>query len=178
VPGWRAVLAFALAKAGRLTDAATEFEYLAEQSFPIPRDTTWLGCMAMLSYVCSKLQDRRRTPVLKDALIPFADRHAIAGLGAVSLGSMQHYLGMLNLVGAPRAALEHFEAAIASNTKLGAPLFVAYTQHEYAALLRLDGPCHDPKRAEVLEKLALKTANSCGAIQLQREIAESPVLVR
>jgi hypothetical protein len=135
--------------------------------------------MAMLSVVCSKLHDERQAVVLTDALAPFADRHAIAGLGIVSLGSMHRFLGMLSASGGdPYSALRHFEAAIASNARLGAPFFVAYTQHEYAAFLRERGPCHDPKRAEALEKLALDTANSCGAIQLQREIAEAAVTMR
>jgi eukaryotic-like serine/threonine-protein kinase len=179
VPGWRVLLAFALAKAGRFADATVEFGHLAERGFPIPRDTTWLGCMAMLSVVCSKLRDGQQAAILYDSLTPFADRHAVAGAIAFSLGSMHRFLGLLSVARRdPHSAGLHFEGAIASNTNFGAPLFVAYAQHEYAALLRLDGPCHDAKRAEVLEKLALKTANSCGAIQLQREIAESSGLAR
>jgi DNA-binding winged helix-turn-helix (wHTH) protein len=174
VPGWRAMLAFALAKAGRFADAATEFGQLAQRQFPIPRDTTWLGCMAMLSVVCSKLRDERQAAILYESLSPFAERHAVAGATAFSLGSVHRFLGLLSVASHDaRSAEMHFEAAIASNTKLGAPLFVAYTQHEYATLLRLDGPCHDPKRADALKKLAIDTANSCDAVQLQREIAEA-----
>jgi len=49
------------------------------------------------------------------------------------------------------AALRHFEAALASNSKAGAALFVAYTQHDYATLLHCKGPWHDAAR-EIAKK--------------------------
>jgi len=57
------------------------------------------------------------------------------------------------------AAARHFEDAIAMNTKIRSPLWIAHTQHQYAhTLLRRDGP-GDHEHARDLLKAAIGTAD-------------------
>jgi hypothetical protein len=129
--------------------------------------------MAMLAVVCAELGDRPRAALLYERLAPFADRQAVAGLAGFSLGSMHRYLALLSSTrGDVESAVLHFEAALVSNTRAGATLFVAYTQNDFAALLRCEGPRHDPERASALTRSAATTARRCNAVQLQRELDE------
>jgi DNA-binding winged helix-turn-helix (wHTH) protein/tetratricopeptide (TPR) repeat protein len=170
MPGWIAVLAYALGRAGKRAEARLEFDRLAEREFPIPEDRTWLACMAMLSEVCGEVGDRHRASVLYERLAPFAGRHAVAGT-AISLGSMQRFLALLSVVrGDEAAAGSHFEAAIDSNTRAGARLALACTQHSYSALL--EASCHpsSQQRARLLREQALRAAREFGSVYLERQI--------
>jgi eukaryotic-like serine/threonine-protein kinase len=170
MPGWTAVLAYALLRAGRRAEARHEFERLAERGFPIPEDRTWLACMAMLSEVCVELGDSRRASVLYERLAPFGDRHATAG-SAISLGSINHFLALLSVVQHNRAAAcAHFEAAIESNARAGARLALAYAHHGYAALLEGSRDRGSRERAKELRERALEGARDCGSVHLAQQI--------
>jgi tetratricopeptide (TPR) repeat protein len=170
MPGWSAVLAYALLRAGRRAEAHHEFDQLAERDFPIPEDRTWLACMAMLSEVCGEIGDSRCASLLYERLVPFGDRHATAG-SAITLGSMHRFLGLLSVVrGEEDAACAHFEAAIESNTRAGARLALAYAKHGYAELLDASRDPASRQRAWQLRGEALQGARDCGSVHLEGQI--------
>ena len=171
MPGWRALLAYALSKAGQNREARREFDQLAERDFPIPEDQPGSGAWPCFLRFAPRLGDSRRGGALHERLAPFADRHATAGLGAVSLGSMQRFLALLSTVcGEQSEARAHFEAAIESNTRAGALLALAYTQHDYAELLRTTRDQGDRNRSLQLQEWALQGARQCGSVHLERRI--------
>ena len=86
-PAWRCVLASVYAELDRRRDdARRELEALARNSFAdLPRDWLWLGSIAILSEVVAFLDDARRSELLYELLLPFADRHpATEGLNSAA----------------------------------------------------------------------------------------------
>ena len=82
-----------------------------------------------------------RAELLYDLLLPYADRCVVID-APFCQGSASRPLGLLTTtMGRLDAAARHFEDALAMNTRIGSPLWVAHTQHDYAqTLLRRDDP--------------------------------------
>ena len=73
--------------------------------------------------------------------MPYRDVNVVIGLGAVCLGSAARFLGRLaGAMGRRDEAVEHFERALAGNEALGAPVYLAHTQLEFAELLGAANP--------------------------------------
>ncbi len=82
--------------------------------------------------------------LLRDTLAPWADLFFVDGIGAAWLGSVETALGELaTLVEEYDAAADHFERALTANTRAGAALQVANTQHTWATMLERRGNAGD-----------------------------------
>jgi DNA-binding NarL/FixJ family response regulator len=167
----RVLPAYFYAALGRIGDARSWFEPVAADRFAVlHRDERHrLFCLAQLAETSLLLADAARAEVLYQLLLPFADRCIVRNAAMHCLGSAEYYLGRLAAaLGRPEHAEQHFARSLEANIRLEARLFVAYTQHAYAAtLLDRDAP-GDRTRALDLVTQALATARELGLVRLER----------
>lgn len=163
-PVVRAALAFLYSELGREGEARAEFERIAADDFAgLPRDLNWLIALAYLSQVCASLGDARRAAVLYRSLQPYAGRHLFSGINLAYIGSVSGYLALLaTTMSRWEEAAQHFEEALAANTRMGARPWVAHTQHDYAKMLLARDAAGDRERALELLQPALATAQELG----------------
>jgi hypothetical protein len=137
IVAWRAALSTLLLEAGREVDARAEFETLAADDFAdIPNDGDWLIAATLLADLSASFGDARRSEILYGMLLPYRDVNVVIGLGAVCLGSAARFLGRLACaMGRREEAIAHFKAALDGNARLGAPIYLAHTQLDFADLL-------------------------------------------
>ena len=165
LPAWRCGLASLYAELDREADARTQFEQLAVEDFNwLPRDWDWLLAVRNLVTACGYLRDAPRAAILYDQLEPFADYWACSGWATICSGPVSAGLGILATVMERWIDAErHFEAALRQSTILGAPAFLAQTQHDYALMLLRRG---EHVRAVELAGLALGAAQKMGMSRL------------
>ena len=153
----RAALAWIYAVEGRHEDARANFDLAAANDFAdLPRDTTWLLTLTMLSHACAILGDAARAKVLYDLFAPYASRTIVAGPAIVCLGSAARYLGILAATtGRMADATRHFEVAIDMNDRMGARPYLAHTLREYGTLLAgADDPSDRSRAHELFDRAA------------------------
>ena len=170
---WGPELAVLYVELDQLDKARAEFERLAARDFDdLPRDGRWATCLAYLAEVCAALSDPRRAAMLYRLLLPYADRALVLGGGFVCSGASGRHLGMLAAAMSNWPASErHFEAALAMNTRIGALLPLAYTRHDYAAMLLARAAPGDRDRAMALLRSSLSSARKMGAHALEERAA-------
>jgi len=144
-----ALLAAVLADLGRDGEARRRLEGLADAP-------GWLrepSVAALAAEAAAALQDPDPAPALE---APLARAAGADGAAAAWHGSLYRYLGLVcHLLGRWEDAEVHFDAALAANRAAGAPVQVAHTQRDYAALLRATGDDGDWERAiELLTQAA------------------------
>lgn len=135
------------ARSGRAEDARRELELLSADGFALlSRDHTWLASIAFLGEACAILADRARGAALYDLLRPYESEVVIVGHPALHYeGSVDRILGLLaTSLERWTAARRHFERGIALDQRMGAPLFVASAQCEYARMLMTAARRPDP----------------------------------
>ncbi|MBD0348429.1 MAG: AAA family ATPase [Thermoleophilia bacterium] len=168
---FRALVPLVACELGREQQARSAFAELARDDFvAFPRDSEWLFCVALLSEVAVRLDDRNGAGVLYVQLFPYAHLNAV-GAAEVSLGSVSRYLGALAATLARWGDAErHFEDALAMNARMGARPWVAHTQYEYAQMLLTRGGPADDERATGLLGEARRTAEALGMTALLRKV--------
>lgn len=168
VPGWRCALASLYAELRQIPQAECQFERLvANELADLPRDVAWLPAMALLAEVCAILGDARRAALLYDLMRPFAERHVIVGYGAGYFGSVAHYVGVLAAaMGHWTEATQSFEAARASEARMGTRPWPVRIDVAYAAMLLQRGVADDREKAHALLEPALHRARELGMTAL------------
>ena len=116
------MLMILLADSDRTDEARSHFEAFASQDFAnVPRDSYWLATVVLLAEASVMLGDRQRAARLYDLLLPYADRNAAPGSGAVFLGAVAYYLGRLAaLLTRWDDAMRHFGEALEINARMRA----------------------------------------------------------
>jgi hypothetical protein len=106
----------------------------------------------------------------------FGDHNVVLLSNIAFDGSVGHFLGMLSgALGEFDRGAEHFEAALAMNTKMGAVPLVARTQERYAAMLvQRDGAGDCERARELLEQAAqtMERVGMVGHLARAREMTE------
>jgi class 3 adenylate cyclase len=165
LPAYRAGLANTYAEMGREAEAREEFELLAADDFAhvLPRDPNFSIGATLLAEVCYFLGDTVRAAVLYDVLLPHARRWVTAGSAAVTTGCISRFLGLLatTMERWPEAE-QHFQYALEVHMKMGARLWVPWTQFQYAEMLLRRNDAGDRKKALSLLAQALATAQELG----------------
>jgi DNA-binding CsgD family transcriptional regulator/tetratricopeptide (TPR) repeat protein len=125
---------------------------------------SFLPAMAGLSQAIAALGDTEQAAVAYKALLPYAPYNVAAGAGLAGLyGSVSHYLGMLAAtLGRWTDAAQHFEEAMAFESRMGAPPFVAATRVVYADMLMRRGHDADLRLARQLLDAAIATSRELG----------------
>ena len=169
---WRPGLALIYSELGLVQEARTEFEHLAQHDFTdLPRDGLWVTCITYLAEVCTFLQDTAHAATLYRLLHPYAGRNVIVGGSVACYGAASRYLGMLAAIMARwDEAEQHFQEALAMNTRTGARPWLAHTQHDYAAMLLARGQPEDQTQAMTLLEEALATARELGMRALEARL--------
>ena len=167
LPIWRAALAWVHAEIERTAEAQRELDQLGAADFrDIPRDMYWLACLWILAETAARLGDRRHAETLYAMLRPYSGRCAIVPM-AFNGGSLERSLGRLAGTAARYdEAVEHFEAAIAANERIGARPWVAHAEHEYARVLLARGSAADRARAIDLLGRSVTAARALGMTAL------------
>jgi DNA-binding CsgD family transcriptional regulator/tetratricopeptide (TPR) repeat protein len=170
---WRPGLALIYLELGQRDEARAEYEKLASDDFTaIPRDGRWRYCLVYLSELCAALGDASRAVVLYRLLLPYAGRNIVLGLTIACCGSADRYLGLLcATMGCYSEAEGHFEQALAMNSRTGARVPLAHTQHDYAAMLLVRGQAGDQDRAVALLKASVDSAREIGMRALEERVA-------
>ena len=166
---WRAFAGLALIESGR-EDEARELARSAD--FRGARwDETWLIAMLLWAEVCSRLEVLDRAGELYELLTPFSGQF-VAG-GTIVSGPVDWALGALaSTLERYDDAERHFLAATEIEERLGAPLFLAHTQADWARALFARGRAEDLDRAQAMLEHAENTAARLGADGIARRVAE------
>lgn len=164
VSTWQCVLAHLYSELGQREDAQRTFAPLAAKQFTdIPADEYWGMSFVVLAETCWFLRDRDAAALLYERLLPFADRHTVAGPATVCYGSVARVLGLLaTLLSRWEEAKRHFKAALQLNTRMDARSFVAQTLYNHAQMLRLRDRSEDDAKVRELLDQAFAIADELG----------------
>jgi len=164
VPVFRSAVALQHLYVGREEQARNELEHFTANDFAdLPRNWTMPIILMQMGEVAAALGDTHRAALLYNMLNPFAERLLTLAINVVCLGSIAHWLGLL--AGTLRqwdAAVEHFEAAIETNARVGARPYLARSQHEYARMLIERNESGDKEKAQQLLTEAATTYRDLG----------------
>ncbi len=132
--------------------------------------------MTYLVDVCTFLGDKARAAVLYQLLLPYAGHTVVIGSAVACYGALSRYLGALATTLARwDEAAQHFEDALAMNTRMEAWPWLAHTQHQYATMLLARDQPGDGEKARELLKAALLTARELGMHALEEQLTEPAV---
>jgi DNA-binding SARP family transcriptional activator/tetratricopeptide (TPR) repeat protein len=155
----RAAFCLALCETDRADEARPVFDALAAEGFADPPVRFgWLYGTAMLAEVCSRLDDRKRAPMLFERL---AAHHAVVvTIVQASAGPIAYYLGLLAAtLGRHDEAEAFFHEAMTIAQRLGSPGWLARSEVQLAELLLRRGA---PEDADQVHRLA---AQACTAAE-------------
>jgi tetratricopeptide (TPR) repeat protein len=172
VLAWQGVLAYLYYESGRKAEARKEFDRLAANDFTdLSQDQQWVTTVILLAEVCAFLGDTHRAVLLYDRLYPYAARNVVVGPATACYGSAARYLGLLSTTMEHwEEATRHFEVAIEMNVRLGARLYIAWTQYDYAHMLLIRSQPGDQEQARQLLDQSLSTAQELGMVKLQSKV--------
>jgi hypothetical protein len=136
-------------------------------SAPPPLDLYWLTTAAHWATAATHLGDAGQCQRLYAMLEPYGDR-AVAYI-LFPTASVPHHLGLLaTTLGRFEEAESHFCVADEIHARVGAPLYVARTQLEWARMLLARRVPEDAQRARDLLGHALATARDLGLANIER----------
>ena len=156
---WGPGLIAVLAELGMVDDARRELGRLIGDGIGALRPSLWVAALVYLSDACAVLRDEVLAETLYRELLPHAGSNAMVGHLVACYGATDRYLGMnAAVLGEWERAEEHFEAALALNTRLGARTWLAHTSHEYGRMLLARNGNGDRQRARTQLSIALGLA--------------------
>jgi tetratricopeptide (TPR) repeat protein len=170
---WHTAHALVHIALGRMEAAREVLADLGRGEFrDLPRDGNLLGTYANLATICTLLDAPRFAEPLVPLLAPHVDAVLVLATTVGCLGSAARYAGLLaHVLGELDSAIAHFEAALATNERIGALPMLAHTQHELARSLRARAKRGDRERAARLDAEAAETAARLGLAALQQDLA-------
>ncbi len=177
---FRAALAFTHASLGEFDDARRQFDILAVDDFAgVSRNVLWPNSLALMSEVCTVLDDRDRARVLLDLFRPYSGLLVVFAGGSHCTGAVDRYLGMLaTVLGRFPEAESWFESAVALEERAGSPPLLARTRYWYGRMLTSTSTngSADYRRGSDLLAASLRTAEALGMAGLANQIgAFAPV---
>ncbi|MDJ0868044.1 MAG: AAA family ATPase [Myxococcota bacterium] len=169
----RSTTAYALALAGRIDEAAREFELaMAHGLENLARDEHWLTVMAAHATTSLGVGALEHAARIHELLLPCAELNTLHELLRCDTGPVAYYLGELAAgLGRLDAALAHHEAALALSQRMAAPPHVARSQAACARVLLARGGRSDRARARDLLAAAGATAERLGLRQVLQQVA-------
>jgi tetratricopeptide (TPR) repeat protein/predicted Ser/Thr protein kinase len=167
-PDFRSAKAWMDLILGHEDEARSELECLGRNDFEdLPesfiRDGA-LFCLTMVACgVACGLGEKKRASQLYDLLLPMSDQLFMIGINAACAGATASYLGMLaaTMKKWPEA-VDHFEAGLDTNSRIGAKPYLAITQYEYARALFERNISGDKEGANDLLAEAMTTFRELG----------------
>jgi tetratricopeptide (TPR) repeat protein len=169
---WFCALANLCGEIGKEEEARNLFDSLAAQEFSaVSPDFCWTVGLYHLAETCVRLRDSKRAAVLYRQLLPH-DGRFVAFSWIAFHGPVSRNLALLAATaGREREAIDHFEAAIDSCKTLGARLWAARVQCDYAKFLMERGRPEDHEKALELKQIAVGDAEKLDSPRLKTEAA-------
>jgi len=170
---WRPGLAALYAELGMADEARGELRRILDEGLGSLRSSLWLASLVYLTDACVALGDAEAAAVLYPELEAYSGANVMVGHLVACYGAMDRYLGTTaTVLGEWERAEEHFHAALALNTRLGARTWLAHTAYEYARMLLARGARDDRSHARGQLGLALGLARAIGLPALARRASE------
>lgn len=173
IPAWRALLAFAEARAGRLEDARADLERATGDGFAdVPRDAVFLVTLAHCADAAAITGHREIAASLRRLLDPYGDRWVVIDRGLACKGSTQRLIGLLDgMLGDLDSSVERLDRALTRHLRVGARALAARNRRELASALLTRRATGDAERAASLLAEAETDAHRLGMSGLLAEIA-------
>jgi DNA-binding SARP family transcriptional activator/class 3 adenylate cyclase/DNA polymerase III delta prime subunit len=170
-PQVKSVHAHILAEMGQIDAAAGLFDEFAASDFVFPmNNVAWLCYGPECAWLCARLGRTDCVPRLRAWLEPYADQLVVGAFSAMVTGSVALYLGLLcTTIGDWPAADAHFATAAATHERIGATIWLARTQVEWARMLLARNEPGDDKRAGELLNQAVITGVDLELAAIERE---------
>ena len=170
---WRPGLTVVYAELGMDDEARRGLHRVLDDGLGHLRSSLWIASLVYLVDACALLGDREAATVLYPELLPYAGDNVMVGHLVGCYGAMDRYLGMAaSVLGEWERAEEHFRAALALNTRLGARTWLAHTAYWYARMLLARGESHDAALVQAHLALALRLGREIGLPSLVRRAEE------
>ena len=170
---WGPGLAALYAELGMADDARRELRRILDEGLGSLRSSLWLASLVYLADACGALGDVETAEALYPELAAYSGANVMVGHLVACYGAMDRYLGTTAAVlGEWERAEDHFHAALALNTRLGARTWLAHTAYEYARMLLARNAGDDRSHARGQLGLALGLAQTIGLPGLARRAAE------
>ena len=167
---WFCALANLCSQIGKEAEARNLFDSLATQNFSaVSPDFGWAVSLHHLAELCVRLQDAKRAAVLYRQLRSH-DGRFVAFSWVAFHGPVSRDLALLAATAdLEREATDHFESAIRSCQALGASLWTARVQCDYARFLVQRNRSQDREKALALRKRAASEAEKLDSPRLKAE---------
>ena len=155
---------------------ASAVPYVANLVTGLARDSEYLSVFAVLSAgVREHGGPFEIAPVLRAALARHSGRFVVDGIAAAAAGSVDHWLGYLDLVvGDVTNAIAHLEAALAFEERIGARPHAAHSRVLLAEALTSRAAPEDRQRAAQLTAEARAAYQAMGLTVRAEALAQSP----
>jgi class 3 adenylate cyclase len=163
IPAWRSTLAFLYCEVDRLAEAREQFDLAAETGLELGKDWTWSADLVNRAQVCAALDDTAAAAILYDQVRPVAEQVAVIAGMVLCSGSFGLFAGLLAACARRWDDAErHFQAALATNARIGASNELVYARRAYAAMLLDRNAPGDAARAGQLIAEGLAEAEAFG----------------
>jgi DNA-binding SARP family transcriptional activator len=155
LPVWRGILLQAMVTANEHDAAVALLGELARENFAwLRRDVNWMWAITSISTACVALGERDTAEILYGLLAELPAQSVVAGPALGFYGPVHRYLGGLaGVLGRPRDAADHFDAALAELDRAGAWPLATATRRDYARMLLQHNLVADARRVASEAKL-------------------------
>ena len=168
--GYTAVLAWAQAHDGRLTEATKLLQEARRDRFAIPRDFLWLSTQCLWVEAAARVGDAATAQILAPRIEPWGD--LMASSHASATGIVWHYAGRArSTLGEHDLAVAHLEQAVNAHRGMRAPFFLAMSEVALAEALAARDGAGDLARARELATIAHEVATARGYGYIRRDAA-------
>ena len=136
-------------------------------------DAIWAPALLSLVEVCRIVDAPECAAPIYECLVPYAQTLCVVSLNLSEMGPVSRALGVLaTLMGDYTRAQLHFEDALATSERIGAPPHVARTSVDYARMLLSRRAAGDAERAQGLLMQARTIAERIGQGGVQADAAD------
>lgn len=164
---WKPGFGLIAAELGYSEAAERILDELSETGFELPEDAMYSTTLSYLADICVAVERRDHAETIYQKLLPFRDLTVTAGATTVCTGAAARRLGALAaLLGEWDTAESLFDTAMAVDTAMAAPPWIAHSQAARARALRRRGRPQDLSIALELEVAALATARELAMVSL------------
>ena len=171
VSAWPMAVALAEAMSGLHDEARGRLRACCADLDSLNFDAIWMPALVALAEVCRIVDARECAAPIYERLVPYAQRLCTISLNLSEMGPVSRTLGVLaSLMGDYRRAALHFEDALATSERIGAPPHVARTSVDYARTLLSRGGDGDAERARMLLADARSIAERIGQCGVVAEV--------
>ncbi|HKH25690.1 MAG TPA: AAA family ATPase [Acidimicrobiia bacterium] len=170
---WPAAVALAEALAGLDDQARGRLSSYTADLDVLHFDAIWAPALLSLVEVCRIVDAPECAAPIYECLVPYAQTLCVVSLNLSEMGPVSRALGVLaTLMGDYTRAQLHFEDALATSERIGAPPHVARTSVDYARMLLSRRAAGDAERAQGLLMQARTIAERIGQGGVQADAAD------